>query len=164
MVIMENKVSLIELGKIGGNDQQPRKHFDETAIKELSKSIKKEGLIQPIMVREVSRDTFEIIHGERRYRAAKLAGLKEIPAYVREMTDDEAFHLAVIENIQREELTAVEEAQAFQRYVEMGYTHAQIAEKVSKSRTYVSSSLRLLKLNGRILAWINDGKLSEGHA
>lgn len=161
---MENKVSLIELGKIGGNDQQPRKHFDETAIKELSESIKKEGLIQPIMVREVSRDTFEIIHGERRYRAAKLAGLKEIPAYVREMTDDEVFHIAFIENVQREELTAVEEAQAFQWYVEKGYTHAQIAEKVSKSRTYITQKLRILNLEESIKNMLMTGKIAEGHA
>lgn len=154
----------INLSKVKRNENQPRKHFDEDSLKELSESIKKDGIMQPITVRKVSRDTFEIVQGERRYRAAKLAGLKEIPAFVREMDDKEAFHLAVIENIQREELTPIEEAKAFQKYAEMGYTHAEIAKKVSKSRTYVTSRLRLLKLNGRILGWINDGKLSEGHA
>src|SRR5699024_10647687 len=158
------EVTTISLSKVKRNENQPRKHFDEDSLKELSDSIEKDGIMQPITVRKVSRDTFEIVQGERRYRAAKLVGLKEIPAFVREMDDKEAFHLAVIENIQREELTPIEEAKAFQEYVEMGYTHAEIAKKVSKSRTYVSSSLRLLKLNGRILAWINDGKLSEGHA
>lgn len=159
-----NKISLIAIEKIKSNEHQPRKVFKDESIQELSQSIEKDGLLQPITVRKVSRDTFEIVQGERRYRAAKLAGLKEIPAFVREMDDKEAFHLAVIENIQREELTPIEEAKAFQEYAEMGYSHAEIAKKVSKSRTYVTSRLRLLKLNGRILGWINDGKLSEGHA
>lgn len=158
------EVTTISLSKIKRSDKQPRKYFDEGSIKELSESIKKDGLMQPITVRKVSRDTFEIVQGERRYRACKLAGLSEIPAIIKELDDEEAFHLSVIENIQREDMTPIEEAKAFQEYVEMGYTHAEIAKKVSKSRTYVTSSLRLLKLNGRILGWINDGKLSEGHA
>lgn len=154
----------INLDMIVANPNQPRKHFDEQTIKELSESIKKEGLMQPITVRKVSHDTFEIVQGERRYRAAKLAGLDEVNTFVQDLNDEEAFHLAVIENIQREDMTPIEEAQAFMKYVEMGYTHEEIANKVSKSRTYVTTRLRLLNLIPEIQDMIAKGKISEGQA
>ncbi|MCC2250371.1 ParB/RepB/Spo0J family partition protein [Virgibacillus sp. AGTR] len=157
-------VTKVKLSQIIANKDQPRKDFNQESIKELAESIGKEGLLSPITVRKVSRDTFEIVQGERRYRAAQVAGLTDIDAIIRELSDEDAFHLAVIENIQREQLTAIEEARAFQKYVELGYKHEQIAEKVSKSRTYVSSRLRLLKLLPGIQDWIAEGKISEGHA
>lgn len=161
----------IKLSQVVRNEKQPRREFNEQTITELSESIKKEGLLSPITVRRVSRDTlseqeniFEIIQGERRYRASQQAGLLKIPVIIRELSEEDAFHLSVIENIQREDLTPIEEAKAFQKYIELGYKHDQIAEKVSKSRTYVSSRLRLLKLMPCIQDWISDGKITEGHA
>src|SRR5699024_10162034 len=158
------KIYSINLSKVKRNENQPRKHFDEDSIKELSESIKKDGLMQPITVREVSRDTFEIVQGERRYRACKLADLSEMTAIIKELDDEEAFHLSVIENIQREDMTAIEEALAFQKYVEMGYTHKEIAEKISKGRTYVTQRLRLLKLIPEVHDMIAIGVIQEGHA
>ncbi|MBM7717682.1 ParB/RepB/Spo0J family partition protein [Bacillus thermophilus] len=153
----------IKLTEIVANPNQPRKHFDEQALQELADSIKSDGLQEPILVRPKG-DKYEIVQGERRYRAHKLAGLETIQAKVKEVDDEDAFHLAVIENIQREQLTPIEEARAFQKYVEMGYKHEDIAKKVSKSRTYVTTKLRLLKLIPRIQDWIADNKLSDGHA
>lgn len=145
------------------NPNQPRKHFDERALRELADSIVSDGLQSPILVRP--RDgKYEIVQGERRYRAHVLAGLHTIPAEVREIEDEEAFHLAVIENIQREQLTDMEEARAFQRYIEMGYTHDAVAQKVKKSRTYVTTKLRLLKLIPEMQDLISQGKISTGHA
>lgn len=145
------------------NPNQPRKHFDEESIRELADSILSDGLQSPILVRP--RDgKFEIVQGERRYRAHVLAELDTIRAEIREMSEDEAFHLAVIENIQREQLTDIEEARAFQRYIEMGYTHEAVAQKVKKSRTYVTTKLRLLKLIPEIQDLISLGRVSTGHA
>lgn len=153
----------IKLTEIVANPNQPRKHFDEQALQELADSIKSDGLQEPILVRPKG-DKYEIVQGERRYRAHKLAGLETIQAKVKEVDDEDAFHLAVIENIQREQLTPIEEARAFQKYVEMGYTHEEIAKKVSKSRTYVTSRLRLLNLIPEIQDMIAEGRISEGHA
>src|SRR5690606_13026930 len=121
----ERKLKTIQLSEIITNPNQPRKHFDEQAHQELAESIKKDGLQEAILVRPKG-DKFEIVQGERRYRAPKLAGLESIQAKVREVDDEEAFHLAVIENIQREQLSPIEEARAFARYVELGYTHEEI--------------------------------------
>lgn len=153
----------ILLEDIVANMNQPRKHFDEESLNELAASIIADGLQEPILVRPVD-DKYEIVQGERRFRAHRLAGLTTIQVKVRELTDEEAFHLAVIENIQREQLTAIEEANAFYRYVEMGYTHEEIAKKVSKNREYVTSKLRLLKLEPQIQHMISCGKISDGHA
>ena len=153
----------IKLSEIVANPNQPRKHFDEQALQELSESIKSDGLMSPITIRPLN-GKYEIVQGERRYRASKLAGLSEIQAFVQEMSDEDAFHLSVIENIQREQMTPIEEANAFMRYVEMGFTHEQIAQKVSKSRTYVTSRMRLLQLIPEIQDMIAVGKISEGHA
>ncbi|MET3210803.1 UNVERIFIED_CONTAM: ParB/RepB/Spo0J family partition protein [Paenibacillus sp. PvR008] len=135
----------IPMSNIQPNPNQPRKQFDEESLRELADSIVADGLQSPILVRRVG-EGYEIVQGERRYRAHVLAGLSSIRAEIRDLSDTEAFHLAVIENIQREQLTDIEEAHAFQNYVELGYTHEQVAEKVKKSRTYVTSKLRLLKL------------------
>src|SRR5690606_776554 len=119
---------------------------------------------EPILVRPIKDKQYEIVQGERRFRAHQLNGMEEIEVKIRELNDEDAFHLAVIENIQREQLTPIEEAQAYLKYVEMGYTHEQIAHKVSKSRTHVTTRLRLLKLLPFIQDWIAEGVLSEGHA
>src|SRR5690606_12651794 len=153
----------IKLTEIVANPNQPRKHFDEQALQEIAEPIKKDGLQEPILVRPKG-DKYEIVQGERRYRAHKLAGLETIQAKVKEVDDEDAFHLAVIENIQREQLTPIEEARAFARYVEMGYTHEEIAKKVSKGRTYVTQRLRLLNLITEIQDMIAKGILSKGHA
>ncbi|MEA0554763.1 ParB/RepB/Spo0J family partition protein [Lysinibacillus irui] len=152
----------MKLTEIQANPHQPRKHFDEQALVELSQSIKVEGVMSPIMVRPID-GKYEIVQGERRFRAAQMAGLIEIPSIVREVDEHEAFHLAVIENIQREQMTPIEEAQAFMKYVEMGYTHEQIAKKVNKGRTFVTDRLRMLKLMPELQDWIAERRISHGH-
>lgn len=154
----------LKISEIVINEDQPRKYFDEEKLNELASSIKADGLQEPILVRPMKNGKYEIVQGERRYRAHNLAGLDEIEVKIKELNDMDAFHLSIIENIQREQLTPIEEAHAFMKYVEMGYTHEQIAEKVSKSRTYVTSRLRLLKLVPFIQDWIVKGILSDGHA
>jgi ParB/RepB/Spo0J family partition protein len=156
-------VTELRIDEIIANPNQPRKHFDEEALNELAASIIADGLQEPILVRP-KEDKYEIVQGERRYRAHIIAGLETIQAKVKELSDDDAFHLAVIENIQREQLTPIEEAQAFLRYSEMGYTHEEIAKKVNKSRTFVTTRLRLLKLLPELQEWIARGKITEGHA
>ncbi len=144
---------------------QPRKIFDEEHLAELAASIKAQGLIQPIIVRAIAPARFEIIAGERRWRAAKLAGLKEIPALVREVADQAVVAMALIENIQREELTPLEEAQAFQRLIsEFKHTHQQVADAVGRSRASVSNLLRLLDLSDEIKRLLDERKLDMGHA
>lgn len=152
----------INIREIITNPNQPREYFDDKALAELAESIKNDGLMTPIMVRPLG-DKYEIVQGERRYRASKMAGLSEVSVNIREMNDVDAFHLAVIENIQREQLSPIEEAQAFMKYVEMGFTHEQIAKKVSKGRTYVTSRLRLLKLMPELQDWIASKKIAQGH-
>lgn len=153
----------LNIGDVITNPNQPRQHFDEDSLRELADSIISDGLQSPILVRP--RDgKYEIVQGERRYRAHVLAGLDTIRAEVRELDDNDAFHLAVIENIQREQLTDIEEARAYQRYIEMGFTHEAIAQKVKKSRTYVTTKLRLLKLIPDIQDLISQGRMSTGHA
>lgn len=155
-------MQLIKLTEIQANPHQPRKHFDEQSLEELAQSIKAEGVMSPIMVRPIG-EKYEIVQGERRFRAAQQAGLTEIPSIIREVDEVEAFHLAVIENIQREQMTPIEEAQAFMRYVEMGFTHEQIAEKVNKGRTFVTDRLRMLKLMPELQDWIAERRISHGH-
>src|SRR5690606_22499674 len=153
----------IKLSEIITNPNQPRKHFDEQALQELAESIKKDGLQEAILVRPKG-DKFEIVQGERRYRAHKLAGLESIQAKVREVDDEDAFHLAVIENIQREQLSPIEEARAFLWYSHNGLTQDEIAEKVKKTRDYVASKLRLLNLSETVQSIIERGEIKEGHA
>ncbi|WP_186731264.1 ParB/RepB/Spo0J family partition protein [Rummeliibacillus suwonensis] len=153
----------IKISEIITNPNQPREYFDEQALMELAQSIKVEGVMSPIMVRPLD-DKYEIVQGERRFRAAQLAGLTEIPSIVRELDEQEAFHLSVIENIQREQMTPIEEARAFLWYSMRGYTQEEIAEKVKKTRDYVASKMRLLELSEGVQHMIACGKIKEGHA
>lgn len=153
----------IKLSDIQVNPNQPRKYFDEQALTELSQSIKAEGVMSPIMVRPIG-DKFEIVQGERRFRAAQQAGLSEIPSIVREVDEIEAFHLAFIENIQREQMTPIEEARAFLWYASQGFTQEEIAEKIKKTRDYVASKIRLLELSESVQQMLTVGKIKDGHA
>lgn len=157
--IMKVKITLVE-----PNANQPRKLFDEDSLHELSESIKSFGVLQPLVV--VKREKFyEIIAGERRWRAAKLAGIKEIPVIVKQFTEEEIVEVALIENIQRENLNSIEEAIAYQRLIEeFGLKQDEIAEKVSKSRSAITNTLRLLQLDKRVQMMIVDEMLSTGHA
>lgn len=156
--------SLLKISLIEPNREQPRKKFDETALEELAESIRQHGVLQPLLVQKKDRH-YEIIAGERRWRAAKLAGLREVPVIIQEYSDQEAMEIALIENIQREDLNAVEEAQAYQTLMREFYlTQEEVAVKVGKSRAAVANRLRLLRLPERIQNWLAEGALSEGHA
>ncbi|MDP3562112.1 MAG: ParB/RepB/Spo0J family partition protein [Legionellaceae bacterium] len=144
---------------------QPRGDFDDTALTELADSIKKQGLIQPVVVREISENRYEIIAGERRWRACQLIGMTDIPVVIRQVDDETAMALALIENLQREDLNAMDQARAMQRLIEeFGLTHQQIAELLSKSRTAVSNYLRLLNLAPDVRRMLEYGDLDMGHA
>jgi ParB family chromosome partitioning protein len=158
-------VNEIKIAEIEVNPFQPRTDFDHTALAELADSIKLQGLIQPITVRKVSTHKFQLISGERRLRAAKLAGLTQIPAYVRTANDQQMLEMALIENIQRENLNAIEVALSFQRMIEeCNLKQDELGERVSKNRSTVTNYLRLLKLPPTIQASIRDGQISMGHA
>lgn len=145
-------------------EEQPRTHFDETGLKELTESIRESGVLQPLVVREGS-DGFELIAGERRLRASKRAGLDEVPVVVRDVTDAEAYALALVENIQREDLNAIEEARAYNRLQdELGFTQAELANHLGKSRSTIANATRLLNLPESVQQMVVDGELSSGHA
>lgn len=161
---VSRETSEIKLSLIEPNSGQPRKDFDEESLNELAASIKEHGVIQPIIVRKTGQ-TYHIIAGERRWRAARLAGLKEIPAIVREYDDKETAEIALIENIQREDLNSIEEAKAFRALIDDYHlTQDELAKRVSKSRTAITNSLRLLQFDDDILELIESGELSAGHA
>ena len=156
--------TFIKITKIEPNREQPRKNFDEDALLELAESIKQHGLIQPILVQD-RKDHYEIIAGERRWRAAKLAGLKEVPVIIRNFTEQEIVEISLIENIQREDLNPIEEAQAYKRLLnEFNLKQDEVAERVSKSRTAVTNSMRLLKLCDEVQQMVINDMLSTGHA
>lgn len=156
-------VEHIHVKSIKANPYQPRKIFEEEAIEELSNSIKEHGILQPIILRKKGM-SYEIVVGERRYRAAKLAGLKEVPAVVRNLTDEESMELAILENLQREDLTPIEEAEAYQNLIEnLKLTQEQLAFRLGKSRSHIANHLRLLSLPEKIRMQITEGKLSMGH-
>jgi ParB family chromosome partitioning protein len=158
-------VNEVKLSEIVVNPFQPRTDFDEQALGDLAASIKLQGLIQPITVRRVSANQYQLISGERRFRASKLAGLTHIPTYVRTANDQQMLEMALIENIQRENLNAIEVALSFQRMLdEVGLKQEELGERVSKNRSTVNNYLRLLKLPPTIQASIRDGELSMGHA
>jgi len=158
-------VNEIKISQIEVNPYQPRTEFDEQALAELSDSIKLQGLIQPITVRKVNAHSYQLISGERRLRASKLAGLVQIPAYVRSANDQQMLEMALIENIQRENLNAIEVALSFQRMIdEVGLKQEELGDRVSKNRSTVTNYLRLLKLPPDIQASIRDGQISMGHA
>ncbi len=161
----ENSSTMLNINEIEPNRNQPRKNFSEKGLEELAKSIEQNGIIQPILVRPMSDGSYQLIAGERRWRAARMAGLHEVPVTIREMTDEEASVFALIENLQREDLNPVEEAEGLKSLIESyGFTQEEAADKVGKSRTAVTNTLRLLKLPSPVLQMLGDGKLSAGHA
>ena len=160
----EEAVLELELDMIEPNRKQPRKYFDENALEELAASLKSYGMIQPIVVKK-SGDYYEIIAGERRWRAAKIAGLTKVPVVIKKWEEGEAFEAALVENLQREDLNPMEEAESYQRLQEeFGMSQEKIAEKVGKSRSAVTNSLRLLQLDPRVRALVVENKVTAGHA
>ena len=159
-----NGVMMVKISKVEPNREQPRKKFDEDSLLELSEPIKQYGVLQPLLVSD-KKDYYEIIAGERRWRAAKLAGIKEIPIIIREFSNQETVEISLIENIQREDLNPVEEAMAYKRLIdEFHLKQDEIAERVSKSRTAVTNSLRLLKLDPRVQNMVIEEMITAGHA
>lgn len=155
----------IEIKRITADRGQPRKIFKDDALKELAASIKEKGVLQPIIVTRQSGGTFRLVAGERRWRAARMAGLKKIPAMIRETSPEDAVEIALIENIQRENLSPIETAEAFQRLVrEFKLTQEELSGRVGKDRASVANFLRILKLPNKIKTYINEGRLSMGHA
>ncbi len=163
--IVEKPVDVkLGINQIEPNREQPRKKFDEESLEELADSIRQFGVLQPLIVQE-RKDYYEIIAGERRWRAAKLAGLKELPVIIKKMSDQEIVEISLIENIQRENLNPIEEAAAYKRLLtEFHLKQEEVAERVAKSRTAVTNSMRLLKLDERVQQMVIDGMLTTGHA
>lgn len=158
-------IANLDIGKIEANPFQPREHFDDELIDELAASIKKQGIIQPITVRKLGYDKYQLISGERRLRAAKSAGLTEIPCYIRVANDEQMLEMALIENIHRKDLNAVEIAISYQRLIEeCQLTHEKLSERVSKNRSTITNYLRLLKLPAEVQLAIRDNTISMGHA
>ncbi len=147
------------------NANQPRVHFDEASLEELATSVKDKGLLQPILVRELGPEKYQIVAGERRWRACQKAGVHEVPVVVRELTDAEVLEIAIVENVQREDLTAIEEAVGFKRLMEeFGHTQEAVAEVVGKSRSHVTNLMRLLNLPEKVQTLLGEGLISMGHA
>ncbi|HZK38588.1 MAG TPA: ParB/RepB/Spo0J family partition protein [Clostridia bacterium] len=154
----------LKLMDIEPNRDQPRKNFDEEALSELAQSIADHGIIQPILVRPLADGGYQLVAGERRWRAARLAGLTEVPVVIRELTEDEVIVLSLIENLQREDLNPIEEALGFQKLMEtFNVSQEQAAEKAGKSRPAIANSLRLLKLPAQVIEYVAEGKISAGH-
>ncbi|MER3482404.1 MAG: chromosome partitioning protein ParB [Meiothermus sp.] len=156
-------LSKLPLALIKPNPDQPRRIFDQTALDELSASIKEKGLLQPLLVRPKG-DMYELIAGERRFRASQQAGLREVPVVIRDISEREALELALIENLQREDLNPVEEAQGYKRLVDMGMTQEEVAQAVGKARVTVSNALRLLQLSAEAIKALEANKITAGHA
>lgn len=160
----ENRQSFLDVSKIKNNSLQPRGYYDVNKLNELKESIKEKGVLQPILVREKDGE-YEVVAGERRLRASRELGLKEIPVVIKEIDDKEALVIALIENIQRENLTAIEEAEAYKNLVDdFGYTQEQVAQSVGKNRSTIANTLRLLSLPDNIKNAISEGILTAGHA
>ena len=144
---------------------QPRMSFDEQPLQELAASIKEKGVLSPILVRPIGPDRYEIVAGERRWRAAQIAKLHDVPVVVRELADDQALELAIIENVQRADLNAIEEGTAYEELIsKFGRTQEDVAREVGKSRSHIANTVRLLRLPNQVKAWIREGKLTAGHA
>lgn len=155
----------LKISEIEPNRSQPRKEFDEKALSELAESISKHGLLQPLLVRPLPLGGYQIVAGERRYRACRMAGITEVPVIIRELGDTETMEIALIENLQREDLTPIEEALGYQVLIdEHGFSQEEVAQSVGKSRPAITNALRLLKLPQSILELVSDGKISAGHA
>lgn len=160
----KNNELMVKVALITPNKEQPRKNFDEEQLQELADSIKQYGVLQPLLVKKEG-SFYEIIAGERRWRAAKMAGIKEVPVVLREYSKQEAMEIALIENVQREDLNPIEEAQAYQRLIkEFGLTQEEIAVRVSKNRATITNTMRLLKLDGQIQKMLIQGVITSGHA
>ena len=161
--IMPDATLAIE--QIKPNPKQPRIDFDQSALQELADSIRKKGIIQPLVVRPVADGTYQIVAGERRWRAAQLAQLHRVPVVIRDFSDDEVLEIAIIENIQRADLNAVEEALGFRQLMDrFGHTQERLAESLSKSRSHIANTLRLLNLPNDVQGMVREGKLTAGHA
>lgn len=159
------EVDTIDINKIEPNGQQPRKNFDEDSLNDLADSIKQHGMIEPLIVKKTENDFYNIIAGERRWRAARIAGLKKVPVIVKDYTSQQIMEVALIENLQREDLNPIEEAEAFKRLIdEYHLKQDEVAEKVSKSRVAITNSLRLLKLDERVRCMVIEEKIKSGHA
>ncbi|SHM18204.1 chromosome partitioning protein, ParB family [Caldanaerovirga acetigignens] len=160
----EGSIQEVDIEEIKPNKMQPRKDFDEEKIRELASSIKEHGVLQPVILRK-AKEGYELVAGERRWRAAKLAGIKKIPAVVKNLTDAEVMQIALIENLQREDLTPMEEAMAYKRLMEeYGMTQEELASKIGKSRSQIANTVRLLNLESEIQEMINQKKITAGHA
>ncbi|MCM2440446.1 ParB/RepB/Spo0J family partition protein [Agrobacterium vitis] len=156
---------MVPIEFVSRNPRNPRRYFDETVLQELAGSIRQHGIVQPVVVRTIGTGRYEIIAGERRWRAAQLAGLVEIPVIVRDVDDRTALELAIVENVQRADLNPLEEAMGYEQLIaEHGYTQNDLGEIIGKSRSHVANSLRLLKLPDPVRDMLADGSLSAGHA
>ncbi len=161
----KDSILLVKLSEIEPNKNQPRKSFDEKSIEELSQSIKEHGLLQPILVRPMVNGTYQIIAGERRWRACRMAELDTVPVIIKEFDDRKTMEVSIIENLQREDLNPVEEALGFKALIDTyGLTQEQVAERVGKSRSAITNALRLLSLDDKILASLREGEITVGHA
>lgn len=157
------KITQLNISQLRTNPYQPRKVFDETALQELSESIKEHGILQPVVVRKKGNN-FELVVGERRFRAAKLAKLEEVPAIIKELNDQQMMELAILENLQREDLTPIEEAEAYQKLMEaLSLTQEQLAFRLGKSRPHIANHVRLLALPEKVREMISDKELTMGH-
>ena len=160
-----NNINKIDISKISPNKKQPRKNFEQKEIEQLSYSIKNQGLIQPIVVREVSNDEYEIIAGERRWRASQLAGLHSVDCVIMKVTEESVYELALVENIQREDLNIIEEAKAYKNLITINDLKIEdLAKKLGKSSSHISNLIRILELDDEIHQMIIDGKITMGHA
>lgn len=159
-----NSAITLKISEIEPNKSQPRKEFDENALAELADSIAQHGVLQPLLVRPIADGGYQIVAGERRWRASRMAGLTEVPVVIRELTDSETMELALIENLQREDLSPVEEAMGYKQLMdEYGFSQDQVSKTVGKSRPSIANALRLLNLPEEILYLVNTGKISSGH-
>ncbi|WP_178668080.1 ParB/RepB/Spo0J family partition protein [uncultured Eubacterium sp.] len=157
--------STLSINEIVPNKEQPRKTFDETALAELADSIRQHGVLQPLLVRPLANGGYQLVAGERRWRASRMAELKEVPVIIKELSDTEAMEIAIIENLQREDLNPIEEAEGLQALIDKcGYTQEEVAVSVGKSRPAITNSLRLLKLPEEVRDMAKDGVISAGHA
>jgi len=160
-----DRLKEIEIDRILPNSQQPRKTFDEAALDELANSIREHGIVQPIIVRPLDEGFYQLIAGERRWRAAQRASLTRVPAVIREAAEHDALELALIENLQREDLNPIEEAHAYERLiVEFGLTQEEVARRVGKNRATIANMLRLLRLPPEVQQWLREDRLTTGHA
>ena len=161
----KNNINKIDITSIYPNKKQPRKNFDEKEIKELSDSIKNQGLIQPIVVREISKNTYEIIAGERRWRACQMAGLHSVNCVIMSVDEESVYEIALIENIQREDLNIIEEAKAYKNLIKLNrIKNEELSKKIGKSTSHISNLIRILELDSEIQQMIIEGKINMGHA